>query len=120
MAVQLLITQSKPFFRHLAIKFINNGIPYVIHNSRLIGHPVMEKLDVFMSDRKLIKSIDVDLSDAEVIRFYEHNKNKVYNLVSYNCEHFTNQALGKIGSPQVKQYLFGLTIFAILLYSKKN
>lgn len=116
----LLVTQSKPFIRHVALAFMNDGKEYVVHNSRTIGHPVMEPLAAFMSDRKLIKSVYVDLSDDEIKSYYETNKDKTYNVVSYNCEHFTSQALGKLESPQVKQYALGLALLGLLLYAKNN
>ena len=79
-----------------------------------------EDMATFMQRRKLIKERPTTKSDAEVVAYYEQNKNRQYNWLTYNCEHFATEcATGKRQSPTLRGYFAGAAILAfagIMIY----
>lgn len=67
----------------------------------------------FIKGRRLLKEMPATKTDNEVIAYYEQNKNRRYNWLTYNCEHFATEcAMGKRYSPTLRGY-FSIATIAI-------
>lgn len=65
-----------------------------------------ESADTFMAKRRVIKERKATKSAQEVIAYYEQNKHRPYNWLTYNCEHFATEcATGKRQSPTLRGYV---------------
>ncbi|MDY0142648.1 MAG: hypothetical protein RBR97_12220 [Bacteroidales bacterium] len=111
----LITTQSRPLIRHQALVYSDGGVLMAVHNSRDKGGVIRQPLVDFVKGKRVTQVKELTYSSDYIHSYYCENKHRKYDLLNYNCEHFTTGAIGSVNSPQVKQLLFGSSLLALLL-----
>jgi len=116
--------QRKPLIYHYGVYFKDSdGIEKIIHSTDS-KNIVIETLDYFLSDRKVISIFKTNISGCSLEYIYEQYellKNKKYDLLSYDCEDFVSEfTKTKIIFKQKKKYVLSGVILLILSYSILN
>lgn len=104
---------------HYGIMIIENGAPVVYHNdnfpeNEVGGNVLRQSLDDFMAGRDYQDSKDVWIDANKFYNYVNHNLTMEYNLRTYNCEDFVNEALyGVKRSPQLRQWTIGAIVASV-------
>lgn len=92
----------------------NNIYPLCIHYGFLVGNMVIhntpskenayggniiiEPYSDFEKDREIFSIEDVNIPEQQILDYYERNKSKKFNAITFNCQQFVNDVLsGKKG-----------------------
>lgn len=74
------------------------------------GTPVIESAEEFIKSGRKIKSISFKEINRDARQYHEVNKNRKFNLLNYNCEHFYN---GFVNNKEYSPQLIVYGLFAI-------
>lgn len=98
---------------HYGIMIIENGEPVVYHNdstpeNKVGGNVLRQTLAEFMEGREYQDSEQVWIDANKFYNYVNQNLLMEYNLRTYNCEDFVNEALyGVKSSPQLRNWTIG-------------
>ena len=87
----------------------NNNYPLCVHyaflvNNRVIhntpskvnpfgGNIIVESFNTFKKEREIFSIEPLNVSAEKILSYYEKNKDKKFNYLTYNCEQFINDAI---------------------------
>lgn len=113
----------------------NNIVPLCVHHAFLVddmvihntpsktnihgGNIIIEPFDDFKSDRKILSIKDIDTPSGRIFDYYEANKGRKFNSITFNCEQFVNDVMnGKKGLSVLTK--IALIVSALVVLSRKN
>ena len=84
------------------------------------GNIVCEPVDTYIQNRTIVSVKQTNADDAQILKTIENDKQKPFNVLTNNCEHFVSKAIsGKSKSVQVV-FVAGITILILLLFILKK
>lgn len=94
----VLETSSKGYpFKHYAVVFYKDGVPYVTHNTPKTG-PIIEALEEFETKRTIYNhfrnEITKKLTDKEIEDKAKELKAYGYHFMEMNCEDYVKRIVG--------------------------
>jgi len=113
----------------------NNMLPLCVHHAFLVdnmvihntpakknihgGNIIIEPFDDFKSNRKILSIKDIDTPSGRIFDYYEANKGRKFNSITFNCEQFVNDVIyGKKGLSVLTKIV--LIVSTLVILSKKN
>lgn len=114
----------------------NNEYPLCVHYGFLIGDVVVhntpdqinpyggnivtQSWDGFKSDREIYSMEDIDIPAAKVWAYYEKNKTKKFNVITFNCEQFANDVISGVKKSSILTRTLVLLGFGYFLWKKSK
>lgn len=116
----------------------NNDYPLCVHYGFLIGDVVVhntpdrinpyggnivaQSWDGFKSDRQLYSMEEINVPASKVWEYYEKNRTKKFNAITFNCEQFANDVISGVKKSSILTRTLILLGFGYFLWkkSKKN
>lgn len=116
----------------------NNDYPLCVHYGFLIGDVVVhntpdrinpyggnivaQSWDGFKSDRQIYSMEEINVPASKVWEYYEKNRTKKFNAITFNCEQFANDVISGVKKSSILTRTLILLGFGYFLWkkSKKN
>lgn len=114
----------------------NNEYPLCVHYGFLIGNVVVhntpdqinpyggnivaQSWDGFKNDREIYSMEDIDIPAAKVWAYYENNKTKKFNVITFNCEQFANDVISGVKKSSILTRTLVLLGFGYFLWKKSK
>lgn len=114
----------------------NNEYPLCVHYGFLIGNVVVhntpdqinpyggnivaQSWDGFKNDREIYSMEDIDIPAAKIWAYYEKNKTKKFNVITFNCEQFANDVISGVKKSSILTRTLVLLGFGYFLWKKSK
>jgi hypothetical protein len=99
----------------------------VVHNTPDLFNPyggniVAQGYENFKRDRTIYEVEDIDIPASKVWAYYENNRTKKFNAITFNCEQFANDVISGVKKSSILTRSLVLLGFGYFIWkkSKKN
>ena len=119
-AIIEVTVNSKPYIKHYGIiVYDENNEVKVLHNTPDFGKPTETTYADFMKSRsnpKFFSNILNTKTNEEIYNRFNNLKDRKFNLLTFNCEHFIDLMTGnKLFSEQKFQFIIIVIVLIILI-----
>lgn len=93
----IIKSEALPSGRHFGIVIIDKSSKkYVIHNTPYKtnifgGSVIIEELENYLKEQRILETQKTNLDQELILHYYERNKYKKFNIITFNCESFINK-----------------------------
>ena len=114
----------------------NNDYPLCVHYGFLIGDVVVhntpdrinpyggnivaQSWDGFKSDRQIYSMEEINVPASKVWEYYEKNRTKKFNAITFNCEQFANDVISGVKKSSILTRTLVLLGFGYFLWKKSK